>query len=810
MPRHLLAIGITALLTSVGPQIHAHPSHRFQIGPVAGLTTVRHDAPAQSAIPLGATIDFIVVAEPLGADFDEDGVVGLGDFSLFARCFGGSNQLPATDCPLPETADLDADGDVDLADFAQFAQQFERTPLDGLAWSGATEVQRTPFQSVARRTFSTIGDHVVGASLSAPSAPLATFEFTANVIDVSPRDIEISPIIIAPTPADAHSDALSEFYGPSIAQIREVAPGSYVTSIERVIGLQVGVSPADFGPLIEWRVDGAPAMIGASAEISFNVIGPHTISASGRQFAAVETYAVTLLTDVDYHGAPPTGPLVFQAVTDPPGHEENITWIAGTLHGTATAPNPSGGSFIVSFENTFDPAGDADGIQQWYGVRADNARSGVLFFVEGDSPHAADTNLGTAASPWRTLNRAGNAARAGDTVIVRAGTYAEELRPANHGTPGNMIVFRAAPVDECRGDVSTAGMENKDGCNVRITGGVTLDRDYVRAEGFELTGNGIDACAVGVEVVNNYIHDITGSSEWGIHTCYDGNIGADRFTLIENNEITDITFKGIFAFGEGVVVRGNFVHDIRNDPSKVQGTNVLLEFNRLGHSWVGHSDGIEVYEADGLVIRNNHVYDTTQNIYLSAVDGPIRNVEIIGNVVWCDEYCAAGNNAPGVNCGPNTADITNVRVEGNTFSHVWMRFTDSFVQNPSNAISGLVIRANIFNRAPLYLELNRPLTSDSNLFFNPGLTIIESGTGLYNNLATYWEDYPTRDRSSRQEDPRFMNLLTWDLRLSPQSPAIDRAPVIQGLIVDSAGSPRPQGNGFDLGAYEFGLEYPHQ
>ncbi len=74
-------------------------------------------------------------AMPSGpADFDGDGDVDLGDFSLFQMCFNGPNTPPALPgCAAP---DVDADGDVDLSDFAVFQACFNgpnRTPVPGCA-----------------------------------------------------------------------------------------------------------------------------------------------------------------------------------------------------------------------------------------------------------------------------------------------------------------------------------------------------------------------------------------------------------------------------------------------------------------------------------------------------------------------------------------------------------------------------------------------------------------------------------------------------------------------------------------------------
>jgi hypothetical protein len=52
-------------------------------------------------------------------DFDRDGDVDLGDFSLFQLCFNGPNR-PRSSLEGCDKPDIDADGDVDLTDFATF------------------------------------------------------------------------------------------------------------------------------------------------------------------------------------------------------------------------------------------------------------------------------------------------------------------------------------------------------------------------------------------------------------------------------------------------------------------------------------------------------------------------------------------------------------------------------------------------------------------------------------------------------------------------------------------------------------------
>jgi hypothetical protein len=56
-----------------------------------------------------------------------------------------------------------------------------------------------------------------------------------------------------------------------------------------------------------------------------------------------------------------------------------------------------------------------------------------------------DSNTGTLALPFRTIQKAANLMRAGDTCFIRAGTYRETITPANSGASNSPITFDAYP-----------------------------------------------------------------------------------------------------------------------------------------------------------------------------------------------------------------------------------------------------------------------------------------------------------------------------------------------------------------------------
>ena len=106
-------------------------------------------------------------------------------------------------------------------------------------------------------------------------------------------------------------------------------------------------------------------------------------------------------------------------------------------------------------------------------------------------------------------------------------------------------------------------------------------------------------------------------------------------------------------------------------------------------------------------------------------------------------------------------------------------------------------------------------SSDYNVFFDPdGNQRWRKGSTDYTDLSD-WRTATGFDQHSRLIDPKFVNGPHYDFRLQPDSPAIDanNSPrdvydLFQSLYginirVDFNGIPRPQGSGWDMGAFEY-------
>jgi hypothetical protein len=75
--------------------------------------------------------------------------------------------------------------------------------------------------------------------------------------------------------------------------------------------------------------------------------------------------------------------------------------------------------------------------------------------VNNQMSGAKDTNPGTFFQPLKTIQAGANLAQAGDTILVKAGIYREEVKPPRSGTKEKPITYLAAPGE----DVSIRGSE---------------------------------------------------------------------------------------------------------------------------------------------------------------------------------------------------------------------------------------------------------------------------------------------------------------------------------------------------------------
>jgi len=389
------------------------------------------------------------------------------------------------------------------------------------------------------------------------------------------------------------------------------------------------------------------------------------------------------------------------------------------------------------------------------------------------STNASDSNPGSAAAPWATLQHAANVVAAGDTVIVQAGSYAG-FQLGTSGVAGAPITFHA-----------NSGVVVNVPNPVRGQHGINLEgASYVIVEGFTVTGMpqaGIRAVTDDHVTIRNNVCDQNGT--WGILT------GFSDFLLIENNVASRSAAQhGIYVGNSGdfPIIRNNVCwgnHDCgihMNGDASLGGdgiiTGALVEGNIIYSNGTGGGSAINCDGVQGSIFRNNLLYDNhASGISLYQIDGggPSSNNIIVNNTIV---LAADARWALNIQNG-STGDVivNNILYDLNS-SH-------GSIDISTDSLPGLHSDYNVV--------MNR-FTPDDSTVISLAQWQAQTGQDLHSIIAT----------------PADLFVSATDYHLKSGSPTIDAGTALDAPLVDLGGSARPSGAAFDIGAYEFQSSTP--
>ena len=396
------------------------------------------------------------------------------------------------------------------------------------------------------------------------------------------------------------------------------------------------------------------------------------------------------------------------------------------------------------------------------------------------APSGSDSNPGTSSSPFATLQKAADTVQPGDTVLVRDGHY-RGFRLSTSGSSAARIVFSAT------GTGAIIDRGNSDGYGILLS-----NVNYITLQGFTIR----DVANMGIAHRNaspsNPVHGLIIRGNTIIRSQSVGMYFSEIMnSLIEKNEIDHCGLEGTHCLymanaGTGnTTIRGNnFHHCLKagihfNGDESVGGDGIIsgltIEQNRI------YKNGLNALNMDGVqnsVIRNNLIYDNIGNgiraFQIDASEGP-KNLTIVNNTIIVPP-----------DSGGWAVRIT-AELGGNTvFNNILL--SESDVWGGSIAIDADSVGFSSAHN----IVINRftPDRDDTMLTLRQWQALgYDNGSFLagINSL--------------------FIDPDAGDYRLLKTSPAIDAGiPSFVGRAApenDKLSGKRPQGAGFDIGAYEF-------
>ncbi len=401
---------------------------------------------------------------------------------------------------------------------------------------------------------------------------------------------------------------------------------------------------------------------------------------------------------------------------------------------------------------------------------APNAWSATYYVAP--PPGGDDGNSGSMGAPWATLQHAADEVMAGDTVLVRAGSY-DGGHFTTSGTAGEPIRLAAFP-----GETAII-----DGDNPVTPDGINLEgADYMIVEGLTVTGvtrAGIRAVLCEQVTLRGNTTDANG--RWGIFTGF-----CDDLVIEGNVTSRSDDEHGIYVSNSGdrPVIRRNVIFDnaangIHMNGDASQGgdgviSDAIVEENVIFGNGLAGGSGINCDGVQSSIIRNNLIFDThASGISLYRIDGgaPSTGNQVLNNTVHVADDGRWGLNVRNASTG-NT-------VRNNTF-YSEHGFRGAMTVD-ADSLPGF--------------------SSDYNAVEDRFTT--DDGSSVL--TLAQWQAATGQDQSSFVALPSELYALPGsDCHQAEDSPAVDGGVIHPEVTRDLDGLPRPFGPTHDIGAYEAG------
>jgi len=459
-------------------------------------------------------------------------------------------------------------------------------------------------------------------------------------------------------------------------------------------------------------------------------------------------------------------------------------------------------------------------------------------------PLGSDSNDGSFSSPWKTIQKACNVCDNGDTVYVMEGVYTPatgQIIIENKNTANEWLTIRNYNDDYVVIDGTNCPLTNM------FCGAIQLQNSYyIRISGLTINNSAVCGISlytpgtVGHVIVDNCTISNSSASAFkalGAHDniTFEYNYVYDNFqqwsTMASGQETISLESTTTFSINNNTIIN-NRAETIDLKGGCNRGEVCYNEINNSG-AYV-YKNGGSYWGGPGIMIDsrgithnvsifNNNVYGNNSGISLNTEStGHYEYIYIYNNIVNISllggGYSMSGRGCVGLANTGNSADL---------FHHIYI-YSNTFHTGVGNPFAVSQVGDNTYNYfnsdnlQNVYL-VNNIFTTGSSISTASMLKVFgltyEDGSLIVNNnsyyssgisLRVYWDGttYYTSSPDKWGNEPIFTNQQFVDktngnFHLSSTSPCIDTGNSILVPSFDFDDFNRPQGAGYDIGAFEF-------
>ena len=377
-----------------------------------------------------------------------------------------------------------------------------------------------------------------------------------------------------------------------------------------------------------------------------------------------------------------------------------------------------------------------------------NSTGNTYYVAKTGSNSNSCTQAQNQSTPKLTVAAGLACLQGGDTLNIQAGTYNEginnpQLLPISGSSWSSATTIQGYPVPASPNDITTtiSGIST-------CTGDAGTAIRYFVFRGLRVAG-GVSLSTCGNPGVIDHIMLDTVDVQ-GVANAYIVGWGADDSIMrnskvhdnIQGTDASSNQYHCIYSTAHRTLIEHTEIYNCANYGIHQYSTSTAPSDNIYRYNWI-HDSG--------------NVSQTTRAILLCCAPG--SNNQAYGNLLT--------HNTEGITCSTNDCLIYN-----NTIY-------DSYRQNayPAVTISAGVTGARIKN----------------NIINNSAVNTIGDLSGTSSNVIS----------NNLLINPLFVNPGSGNFSLQSGSPAIDAGVILTEVASDIAGTPRPQGTGYDIGAFEY-------